>query len=131
MKPLLEQVRDKVPKSRNFHEVKRAFNKISAPLKIKVVQGNEKKRKIEIEEDEIDEKVKEMNGNKDKKKKKKKKNKGSNEAMQKKKEKKKFDLEDQYKNIEMPSFKHALVDNINNEEGAEVETPKKKKKKVA
>merc|ERR1711971_1445114 len=34
---------DKVPKNRNFHEVKRAFNKISAPLKIKVVQGNEKK----------------------------------------------------------------------------------------
>ena len=43
MKAILELVRDKVPKNRNFHEVKRAFNKISAPLKIKVVQGNEKK----------------------------------------------------------------------------------------
>merc|ERR1712008_163143 len=43
MKAILELVRDKVPKNRNFHEVKRAFNKISAPLKIKVVQGNEKR----------------------------------------------------------------------------------------
>merc|ERR1712062_63079 len=46
MKQILEKVRDKVPKNRNFHEVKRAFNKISAPVKIKVVQGNEKKRKL-------------------------------------------------------------------------------------
>ena len=44
MKTLLEQVRDKVPKNRNFHEVNRAFNKISVPLKIKVVTGSEKKR---------------------------------------------------------------------------------------
>ena len=43
-KSLLERVRDKVPKNRNFHEVKRAFNKISVPLKIKVVTGSEKKR---------------------------------------------------------------------------------------
>ena len=46
MKTLLEQVRDKVPKNRNFHEVKRAFNKISVPLKIKVVTGSEKKRSV-------------------------------------------------------------------------------------
>merc|ERR1711997_1031673 len=52
MKQILEKVRDKVPKNRNFHEVKRAFNKISAPLKIKVVQGNEKKRKAENEKSE-------------------------------------------------------------------------------
>lgn len=43
-KPLLEKLRAKVPKNRHFHEVKRAFNKISAPLKIQVVQGSDKKR---------------------------------------------------------------------------------------
>merc|ERR1712080_228636 len=72
MKRLLEQVRDKVPKNRNFHEVKRAFNKISVPLKIKVVQGSEKKRKAETEKPEEAEievgeaaDIMEVNGNAD------------------------------------------------------------------
>ena len=45
------------------------------------------------------------------KKKKKKKKKPSKEVLQKKKEKKKYDLEDQYKNVDLPSF--AVVDTIN------------------
>ena len=57
---------------------------------------------------------------------KKKKKKQSNETLQKRKERKKFELEDQYKDLELPSFKSALVDNINADETAE--TPKKKKK---
>ena len=139
MKELLSKLREKVPKGRNFHEVKRAFNKISAPLKIQVVQGNEKKRKAsesleeatennddtkEILEDEVEE----SESNSEKKKKKKKKKKGGKEALQKKKEKKKFDLEEQYENVQLPSFKGALVDTINAED--EIETPKKKKKKA-
>merc|ERR1739844_519964 len=108
-KLLLEKVREKVPTNRNFHEVKRAFNKISAPLKIKVVQGKEKKRKAENNEaaaeataslsmTEVTGGVSEANGGRQKK------------------EKKKFDLEDQYKNIELPTFKGALVDTINTED---------------
>ena len=140
MKLLLEKVREKVPTNRNFHEVKRAFNKISAPLKIKVVQGKEKKRKAEDNEaaaeataslsmTEVTGGVSEANGGSQKKDKKKKKKKHSKEVLQKKKEKKKFDLEDQYKNIELPTFKGALVDTINTED--DIEMPKKKKKKVS
>ena len=64
--------------------------------------------------------------NEEKKKDKRKKKKVSKEKLQKKKEKKKFELEDQYKDLELPSFKSALVDNIN----LDVETPSKKKKKL-
>ena len=145
MKLLLEKVREKVPTNRNFHEVKRAFNKISAPLKIKVVQGNEKKRKAENNEAASGSEataanlsmtevtgVSETNGNDSQKKdKKKKKKKHSKEVLQKKKEKKKFDLEDQYKNIELPTFRGALVDTINTEDNDDIEMPKKKKKKVS
>ena len=160
MKQILEKVRDKVPKNRNFHEVKRAFNKISAPLKIKVVQGNEKKRKLsetakpeeateakddnEISMMEVngDAESKENGSNQKKDKKKKKKKKHNKEGLQKKKEKKRQELEDQYKNVDLPSFKGALVDTINIDENIDVpkkkktntednvELPKKKKKKV-
>merc|ERR1712150_386481 len=143
MKQILEKVRDKVPKNRNFHEVKRAFNKISAPLKIKVVQGNEKKRKLsetekseeateakddnEISMMEVhgDVESKENGSNQKKDKKKKKKKKHNKEGLQKKKEKKRQELEDQYKNVDLPSFKGALVDTINIDENIDV--PKKKK----
>merc|ERR1712039_111518 len=112
MGQILEKVRDKVPKNRNFHEVKRAFNKISAPLKIKVVQGNEKKRKLsetekpeEAIEAKDDNEISMMEGNGDaeskengsNQKKKKKKKKHNKEGLQKKKEKKRQELEDQYK----------------------------------
>jgi hypothetical protein len=40
----MEKFRDNVPKNRNFHDVKKAFNKIGVLLKIKVVQGSEKKK---------------------------------------------------------------------------------------
>lgn len=40
----LEAFRERVPKNRHFQEVKRAYNKIGAMLKLKVVQGSEKKR---------------------------------------------------------------------------------------
>lgn len=65
---------------------------------------------------------------KEEKKKDKKKKKASKEKLQKKKEKKKFELEDQYKDLELPSFKSALVDNINLDVQ---ETPSKKKKRLA
>merc|ERR1712088_703405 len=110
MKQILEKVRDKVPKNRNFHEVKRAFNKISAPLKIKVVQGNEKrnekKRKLsECNEAEAngeaadleaaDLSLMKVNGDGgEKKDKKKKKKKHSKEGRQKKKEEKRVHLEE-------------------------------------
>ena len=79
--------------------------------------------------------------------KKKKKNKKNKEGLQKKKEEKRLHLEEQYKNIELPSFKGALVDTINMDESlepkikqtdkpevmetdvTETEVPKKKKKK--
>ena len=162
MKAILELVRDKVPKNRNFHEVKRAFNKISAPLKIKVVQGNEKrnekKRKLsECNEAEANgeaadleaadlslmkvngdgggakaSEISEANGG-EKKDKKKKKKKHSKEGRQKKKEEKRVHLEEQYKNIDLPSFMGALVDTINTDEnlGHGLENPKKKKQKVS
>ena len=64
----------------------------------------------------------------DKKKKKKKKKKPSKEVLQKKKEKKRYDLEDQYKNVELPSF--AVEDTINVDEvSGTPEAPKKKKNK--
>ena len=62
------------------------------------------------------------------KKKKKKKKKPSKEVLQKKKEKKRYDLEDQYKNVELPSF--AVEDTINVDEvSGTPEAPKKKKAK--
>ena len=132
MKNCIEKLRAKVPKNRHFQEVKKAFNKVSAPLKIQVVQGSEKKRKQENNDNSTDHIPDDINngidnGNLDsKQKKKKKKKKQSKETLQKRKEKKKFDLEDQYKNVELPSFKNSLVDNINLDEA---EPPKKKKKK--
>jgi len=132
MKDNLEKLRAKVPKNRHFQEVKKAFNKVSAPLKIQVVQGSEKKRKQENNDNSTDHIPDDINnginnGNSDsKQKKKKKKKKQSKETLQKRKEKKKFDLEDQYKNVELPSFKNSLVDNINLDDA---EPPKKKKKK--
>ena len=44
IKTALEEFREKVPKNRHFHDVKKAFNKIGATLKIKVVTGSEKKK---------------------------------------------------------------------------------------
>ena len=137
MKKLLEKLRAKVPKNRHFQDVKKAFNKISAQLKVQVVMGSEKKLKNDTtptddeknNEEEQPEQIMDLsaNGNGDSKKsKKKKKKKQSKETLQKRKERKKFDLEDQYKNLEMPSFKTALVDNINLDVAAE--PPKKKKK---
>merc|ERR1712241_1081189 len=119
--------RDKVPKNRNFHEVKRAFNKISVPLKIKVVTGSEKKRKANEMNETMEDKEEtiEQNGDAETtdKKKKKKKKKPSKEVLQKKKE----NLEDQYKNVDLPSF--AVVDTINVDEVSETPEPKKKKAK--
>jgi len=139
MKKLLEKLRAKVPKNRHFQDVKKAFNKISAQLKVQVVMGSEKKLKngtptdADEKNDENDEQSEQImdlsvNGNNEesKKSKKKKKKKQSKETLQKRKERKKFELEDQYKNLEMPSFKTALVDNINLDVAAE--PPKKKKK---
>merc|ERR1711997_519747 len=68
----------------------------------------------------------------EKKDKKKKKKKHSKEGRQKKKEEKRVHLEEQYKNIELPSFMGALVDTMNTDEnlGHGLENPKKKKQKV-
>lgn len=46
IKLALEKFREKVPKNRHFHDVKKAFNKIGAALKIPVVTGSEKKRLV-------------------------------------------------------------------------------------
>merc|ERR1711953_1263097 len=97
----------------------KAFNKISALLKVQVVMGSEKKLKngtptdADEKNDENDEQSEQImdlsvNGNNEESKKSKKKKK-----KKQRKERKKFELEDQYKNLEMPSFKTALVDNIN------------------
>ena len=40
---LLESLRSHIPKNRHFHDVKKAYNKACAPLKIKVIQGCEKR----------------------------------------------------------------------------------------
>merc|ERR1719510_1629963 len=40
---LLETLRSHIPKNRHFHDVKKAYNKACAPLKIKVIQGCEKR----------------------------------------------------------------------------------------
>ena len=40
---LLESLRSHLPKNRHFHDVKKAYNKTCAPLKIKVIQGCEKR----------------------------------------------------------------------------------------
>ncbi len=58
--------------------------------------------------------------------KKKKKKKTSKETKQKRKERKKFDLEGQYKDMELPSFKSAMEDPLAHLE----EPPKKKSKKT-
>ena len=125
MKTILEKLRAKVPKNRHFQEVKKAFNKVSVPLKIQVVQDSDKKSRQDENGFELSENNVVSNGKKSKNKKKKKKQ--SNETLQKRKERKKFELEDQYKDLELPSFKSSLVDNINADETAE---PPKKKKKV-
>merc|ERR1739844_34410 len=72
--------------------------------------------------------ISEANGG-EKKDKKKKKKKHSKEGRQKKKEEKRVHLEEQYKNIELPSFMGALVDTMNTDEnlGHGLENPKKKK----
>merc|ERR1739844_629149 len=76
--------------------------------------------------------ISEANGG-EKKDKKKKKKKHSKEGRQKKKEEKRVHLEEQYKNIELPSFMGALVDTMNTDEnlGHGLENPKKKKQKVS
>ena len=40
---VLNKLRNCIPKNRHFHDVKKAYNKVCAPLKIKVVQGCEKR----------------------------------------------------------------------------------------
>ena len=40
---VLEKLRAHIPKNRHFQDVKKAYNKVCAPLKIKVVQGCEKR----------------------------------------------------------------------------------------
>merc|ERR1712062_657701 len=97
------------------HEVKRAFNKISVPLKIKVVTGSEKKRKANEMSEAMEDKEETIEQN------------GDAETTDKKKKKKKNDLEDQYKNVDLPSF--AVVDTINADEVSETPEPKKKKAK--
>ena len=39
----IESLRSHIPKNRHFQDVKKAYNKAAAPLKIKVVQGCEKR----------------------------------------------------------------------------------------
>ena len=53
------------------------------------------------------------------------------ETLQKRKERKKFELEDQYKDLELPNFKSSLVDTINADETAELPKTKKKVKSKA
>ncbi len=132
MANILEKVRDKVPKNRNFHDIKKAFNKISVPLNIKVVQGNEKRQKkmeangnASLMED-IEANNPETNSKQSKKKKKKK---VSKEVLQKRKERKRYELEDQYKNVQVPTFANALQDNINVDEAEAAAVPPMKKKK--
>ena len=87
----------------------------------------------ESEAVEDKEEIIEQNGTANDKKKKKKKKKTSKEVLQKKKEKKRYELEDQYKNVDLPSFKDALVDTINVNEASETPSevvPKKKKAKI-
>ena len=40
---VLETLRNHIPKNRHFHDVKKAYNKACAPLKIRVIQGCEKR----------------------------------------------------------------------------------------
>ena len=40
---VLQSLRNHIPKNRHFTDVKKAYNKAAAPLKIKVVQGCEKR----------------------------------------------------------------------------------------
>ena len=40
---VLENLRNHIPKNRHFRDVKKAYNKAAAPLKLKVVQGCEKR----------------------------------------------------------------------------------------
>merc|ERR1711890_16374 len=42
---LLEALRSHIPKNRYFQDVKKAYNKACAPLKIKVIQGCEKRER--------------------------------------------------------------------------------------
>ena len=40
---VLETLRNHIPKNRHFHDVKKAYNKACVPLKIRVIQGCEKR----------------------------------------------------------------------------------------
>ena len=40
---VLEIMRNHIPKNRHFHDVKKSYNKACAPLKLKVIQGCEKR----------------------------------------------------------------------------------------
>ena len=43
-KEALQNFRENIPTNRHFQDVKKAFNKIGVPLKVKVVQGSDKKK---------------------------------------------------------------------------------------
>ena len=116
-------------RNRHFHDVKRAFNKIGVLLKIKVVQGSDKKRDRKISGGSNDggeangfynglvskKADKELDEDDAKKTKKKKKKKGvSNEVAKKRKERKMHEIEGQFDGLTVPSFTGmALNDNMN------------------
>ena len=132
----LEKFRENVPTNRNFQDVKKAFNKISVLLKLKVVQGSAKKRQrnnsegsnsgnggqnkkaaffADLANGQSDDAPK-ANEEKaeQKKKKKKKKRKHNKEALEERKEQKKFEVDGQFSGMDIPSFSGlALNDNMN------------------
>merc|ERR1719237_1234215 len=153
----LEKFRENVPTGRNFQDVKKAFNKISVLLKLKVVQGSAKKRQRNNSEgsnsgggqnkkaaffaDLSDgqpaaPKENEEKATPDKKKKKKKKKQHNKEGLEERKEQKKFAVDGQFSGMEMPSFSGlALNMNMNFTADAvevkpEGEKSKKKDKKA-
>ena len=120
----LNQFRDKVPKGRNFRDVKSAFNRIAAPLGIRVIQGSEKNLKNEKKPTTNGQKTPDPkcdapvaakdegeNGSSLKGKRKKQHNK---EALLIKKKEKMFALQGQFEGLEMPSFSGVSMESNSN-----------------
>ena len=116
---VLEKVREKIPKNRHFHDLKKAFNKACAPMKIMLIQGSEKRGRTTSAGESAAPKT---NGFfdglavmvKPEEKKKKKKKPKSKESKQRRKEEKMHNLEGQFEGMEMPSFTGVTIhDDVN------------------
>ena len=135
----LNQFRDKVPKGRNFRDVKSAFNRIAVPLGIRVIQGSEKTLKNENKlmangqmapdpkcEAPVPANDEGENGSAIKGKRKKQHNK---EALLIKKKEKMFALQGQFEGLEMPSFSGVSMESNSNFTLGPQTTIEKRKKK--